>query len=38
VSPTSGFTINEEDWGEDNLIDLEINTDGVIDTPVVPTE
>lgn len=39
VSPTSGFAINnEEDWGEDNLIDLEINTDGVIDTPVVPTE
>ena len=38
VSPTSGFTINEEDWSEDNLIDLEINTDGVIDTPVVPTE
>ena len=38
VSPTSGFTINEEDWSEDNLIDLEINTDGVIDTPVEPTE
>ena len=38
VSPTSGLSITEEDWGEDNLIDLEINTDGVIDTPVVPTE
>ena len=38
ISPTSGLSITEEDWGEDNLIDLEINTDGVIDTPVVPTE
>lgn len=38
VSPTSGFSISEENWGEDNLIDLEINADGVIDTPVVPNE
>ena len=38
VNPMTGFTFTTEDWGEDNLIDLEINTDGVIDTPVVPTE
>lgn len=38
ITPTSGFSINEEDWSEDNLIDLKINTDGVIDTPVEPTE
>lgn len=38
LSSPSVIHINEEDWGEDNLIDLEINTDGVIDTPVVPTE
>ena len=38
VSPKSGISISEESWGEDNLIELEINADGVIDTPVVPNE
>ena len=42
VSPdlSSGtFTLTEEALEEDaNYIDLEINTDGVIDTPVNPTE
>lgn len=38
LSSPSVIYINEEDWNDDNLIDLEINTDGVIDTPVVPTE
>lgn len=42
VSPdlSSGtFTLKEEVLGEDtNYIDLEINADGVIDTPVNPTE
>lgn len=38
VSQKSGISISEESWGEDNLIELEINADGVIDTPVVPNE
>ncbi|MBR3703136.1 MAG: hypothetical protein IKM12_06270 [Alistipes sp.] len=38
LSSPSVIHINEENWSDDNLIDLEINTDGVIDTPVVPTE
>ena len=38
VSSKSGISISEESWGEDNLIELEINADGVIDTPVVPNE
>ena len=38
VAPSLGFNCIYEEWGEDNFIDLEINTDGVIDTPIVPTE
>lgn len=38
VDPAFGFNCIHEEWDEDNFIDLEINTDGVIDTPVVPTE
>ena len=41
VSPdlaSGDISLTEEEMGEDNVIDLEINTDGVIDTPVDPTE
>lgn len=38
VSAPEHFNLTEEAWDDDNVIDLEINTDGIIDTPVSPTE
>lgn len=41
VSPdlaSGDISLTEEEMGDDNVIDLEINTNGVIDTPVEPTE
>lgn len=41
VSPdlaSGSVSFTEEEMGDENIIDLEINTDGVIDTPVNPTE
>ena len=41
VSPdlaSGDISLTEEEMGDDNVIDLEINTNGVIDTPVNPTE
>lgn len=35
---SGNVSLTEEEMGDDNIIDLEINTDGVIDTPVNPTE
>ena len=32
-----GFAISEEEMGEDNVIDVGINGDGIIDTIVEPT-
>ena len=34
---TAGISTTEEEWNPDNIIDLEVNTNGVIDTPVNPT-
>jgi hypothetical protein len=36
--PSGTFSITEEPLDEDSYIDLDINSDGVIDTPVIPTE
>ena len=33
---TSAIEINEETLGEDNVIDISINGDGFIETPVEP--
>lgn len=41
VSPdlaSGSISLTEEEMGEDNVIDLDINTNGEIDTPVNPTE
>lgn len=40
VNPSAScdVTFSEEEWGEDNIIDFEINSDGLIDTPVSPIE